>query len=59
MSHMGEYPAIPSAWDAVANPTAYRRWRDAVHAGRAVRDCGCPDGDPHESHCDHWLRYTT
>lgn len=49
----------PSGFDRVANPTAYARWRTATRDGADVRDCGCPTDAPHESHCDHWLRYTT
>lgn len=52
-------PLTPSAFDRIVNPSAYRRWREATTAGNAIRDCGCPTADPHEAHCDHWLRYTT
>lgn len=49
----------PSGWDAVVNPTAYRRWQTARDNGTPIRPCGCVITTPHESHCDHWLRYTT
>ena len=49
----------PSAWDATCNPSAYRRWREATAANAPIRACGCPTADPHEAHCDHWLRFTT
>lgn len=48
----------PTAWDAICNPTAYRRWRDATAAGTAIRTCGCPADARHESHCDSWVRWT-
>lgn len=50
---------LPTGWDRTVNPTAYDRWRAAYTAALPIRDCGCPVDAPHESHCDHWLRYTT